>query len=315
MSRSNGHSGAPPWGLGSTLQVLADDGSGLSAPIPSANTTQDPPAIYLTKVGNAHYFINEETNRIEFSDQRFYKCKDGSMVPSVTTFLDAWPKGAQYFEWLKKHGEDSDEIRDEAGRRGSVVHNLTEQLDLGMKVAMCGENGEPRFKMIEWAMFERYVEFRQLHKPTILETELNMASSKLGYAGTLDRVLMLGGDPWIIDIKTSAAVYDHYHLQTAAYLELYAEHKRMDVGRKLKFRRGILHLNAKTRSYGKGEAIQGPGWQLVESENAFDFDLDLFEACRKMWHATNKNAKPRNIGYSLSHQLSSTTNNDGKEAS
>jgi len=64
-----------------------------------------------------NYLINSETNRIEFLDSRFYRdTRTGAMVPSVTTLLEAWPKGAQYYEWLKKNGENADAIRDEAGR-------------------------------------------------------------------------------------------------------------------------------------------------------------------------------------------------------
>ncbi len=97
-----------------------------------------------------NYLINSETNRIEFLDSRFYRdTRTGQMVPSVTTLLEAWPKGAQYYEWLKKNGENADAIRDEAGRRGSVVHNLTESLDLGNEVQLCDPDGGPRYKMNE----------------------------------------------------------------------------------------------------------------------------------------------------------------------
>lgn len=266
------------------------------------NTTEAK-APYITAIGRGNYLIDPDANRIEFLDNRWYKCADGTMVPSVTTFLDAWPKGAQYYDWLKRHGEDADTIVDEAGKRGSTVHNLTEALDKGDRVTMCAPDGSPLYKMSEWAMFERYVEFRNLIKPEIIAIERHMASKELGYAGTLDRVMRIGEDVWIIDLKTSNAVYEHHHLQTAAYLELYAEAEKMDAFAYTKVRRGILHLNAKTRSYGKGEAIQGPGWQLVEASNTHEEDLDLFEACRKLWHATNKNAKPKSISYQLTHKI------------
>ena len=68
-------------------------------------------------------------------------------------------------------------------------------------------------------------------------------------------------------------------------------------------RRGILWLNAKTRTYGKGDAIQGPGWQMVESPRSWEEDSDLFEAMIGVWHITHKNDKPKNIQYNLKHQL------------
>jgi len=229
--------------------------------------------------------------------------KDRLMAEAVRlTGLENPNSRNQLLAWLQE-AEDDDTIVDEAGKRGSTVHNLTEALDKGDRVTMCAPDGSPLYKMSEWAMFERYVEFRNLIKPEIIAIERHMASKELGYAGTLDRVMRIGEDVWIIDLKTSNAVYEHHHLQTAAYLELYAEAEKMDAFAYTKVRRGILHLNAKTRSYGKGEAIQGPGWQLVEASNTHEEDLDLFEACRKLWHATNKNAKPKSISYQLTHKI------------
>ena len=61
------------------------------------NTT-DAQSAYITAIGRGNYLIDPDANRIEFLDNRWYKCSDGTMVPSVTTFLDAWPKGAQYYD-------------------------------------------------------------------------------------------------------------------------------------------------------------------------------------------------------------------------
>lgn len=62
-------------------------------------------------------FIKITKDRIEFLDSRFYQHANGNFYPSVTTILDAYPKSAAFYEWLKKAGEDADEIRDEAGRK------------------------------------------------------------------------------------------------------------------------------------------------------------------------------------------------------
>jgi hypothetical protein len=80
------------------------------------------------------FIIDNNKGRIEFLDNRFYLTEDG-YVPSVTTILEAFPKTAEYYQWLKRVGEDADTIRDEAGRRGSVVHELTEQYDMGNEVS------------------------------------------------------------------------------------------------------------------------------------------------------------------------------------
>ena len=234
--------------------------------------------------------------RIEFLDARFYKTDDG-FVPSVTTILEAYPKDASYFKWLKDVGQDADTIRDEAGRRGSVVHELTEQYDSGEECSFVTENGHPKYKMNEWAMFERYVDFIQTHKPTIDLMELHMTSADLGFAGTLDRVIKLNGKSMMIDIKTSNSIYPSYWLQLAAYNQLL---KKIDV-KVESF--GILCLNAKTRTTGKNGAIQGIGWQLV-TKNADEIkqDWDLFQATHKLWLALNEDIKPKQISYQLKYK-------------
>src|SRR5688572_24899077 len=103
----------------------------------------------IDKIGGANVMIDISLNRVTFLDARFYKAGD-QFIPSVTTILDAYPKGPDYYAWLKKVGEDSDSIRDEAGRRGSTVHQLTERYDTGEEVSMFNEDGFISFKMTEW---------------------------------------------------------------------------------------------------------------------------------------------------------------------
>jgi len=157
-----------------------------------------------------NFIIDLPNKQMTFLDSRFYATDNGGYVPSVTTILEAYPKGAAYYEWLKKNGEDSDAIRDEAGRRGSVVHKLTEAYDRGEEVQLMDENGYIAYKLNEWAMFERYVDFRTRYKFDIIEIEQNIVSEKLGFAGTLDRIIEMDGKKILLDIKTSNAVYASY---------------------------------------------------------------------------------------------------------
>ena len=235
-------------------------------------------------------------NRIEFLDARFYKTDDG-FVPSVTTILEAYPKDASYFKWLKDVGSDADTIRDEAGRRGSIVHELTEKYDNGEECSFISEYGNPKYKMNEWAMFERYVDFIQTYKPGIELIEVHMISKELGFAGTLDRVIKLNGKSMLLDIKTSNSIYPMYWLQLAAYYELLKKQIfEIDLF-------GILWLNAKTRTTGKNGAIQGIGWQLVtKTAEEIKQDWELFQATHKLWLALNQDVKPKQISYQLKYK-------------
>jgi hypothetical protein len=229
-------------------------------------------------------------------DARFYYDTNGEFVPSVTTILEAYPKDAHFFKWLKEVGSDADAIRDEAGRRGSVVHQLTEQYDAGEEVSLLNMDGNLQYKMLEWSMFERYVEFSTRFKPEILMSEQNFVNSFLGFAGTLDRVIKMNGLTYLIDIKTSNVIHDSYWLQLAAYRELLLQNNGMEVDFV-----GILHLNAKTRTEGKIGAIQGQGWQLIQQRDTAK-EISLFDKVRDLWLEQNKDAKPKRASYTLTHK-------------
>jgi hypothetical protein len=240
------------------------------------------------------YQINDK--QLTFLDSRFYKTDDGGFVPSVTTILECYPKGAAYYNWLKEAGKDADEIRDEAGRRGSVVHKLTEDYDTGAEVQLVNKNGSIDYKLNEWAMFERYVEFRKRFQFVTDCIELNIISQDLGYAGTIDRVINMNGERILLDIKTSNAIYPSYWLQLAAYRALlYIAGIYVD-------KVAILWLNAKTRTEGKKGDIQGIGWQMISKDNTAN-ELDLFDATHKLWLAENQTSKPKQITYQISHKL------------
>jgi hypothetical protein len=249
----------------------------------------------------SNFFIDTNQRQITFTDNRFYASESGAFIPSVTTILQAYPKDAHFFSWLKQVGEEADAIRDEAGRRGSIVHSLTERYDAGEEINLLDNGGNIGFKMSEWTMFERYVEYRQQVDQEIMYSEVNYISEQLGYAGTVDRVAQINGKNYLIDIKTSNTVYDHYWLQLAAYNELIKEsYKNIDIIDHV----AILWLNAKTRTAGKNGAIQGPGWQLIVREDAERAnDLKLFNATKLLWDAQNSDMKPRIKTYSLTHKL------------
>lgn len=240
------------------------------------------------------YQINDK--QLTFLDARYYKTDDGGFVPSVTTILDCYPKGAAYYSWLKENGKDADEIRDEAGRRGSVVHKLTEDYDMGAEVKLVNSNGSIDYKLNEWAMFERYVDFRSRFSFVTDCIELNIISKNLGFAGTIDRVINLNGERILLDIKTSNAIYPSYWLQLAAYRTLLFE-AGVEVDKV-----AILWLNAKTRTEGKKGDIQGIGWQMITKEDTIQ-DYQLFKATHALWLAENKTIKPKQLTYQISHKL------------
>lgn len=256
----------------------------------------------ITKEGNKNYNIDLTNRRIDFLDNRFYFTENGQFVPSVTTILEAYPKGAAFYDWLKKNGQESDNIRDDAGRRGSAVHSLTELYDTGEPVELMNEDGYIGHRMDEWAMFERYVDFRNRFKFDTIHTEMRIVSPTLGFAGTLDRVIDLNGKKILLDIKTSANVWPSYWLQLAAYNELLKEEYKSDIIDEV----AILWLNAKTRTVGKDGTWQGIGWQMItRTADECKKDWQLFKATQALWIAENGTTKPKQLSYQLSYQFQS----------
>jgi hypothetical protein len=241
-------------------------------------------------------FVDKEKNRIEFADVRYYQADDGEYYPSSTTILDAYPKSFAFYDWLKRNGEDADEIRDEAGKTGSIVHQLTEAYDLGAEVSYLDEADSRKFRQSEWNMFEKYVEFSSRFTPEIIETETSMVSAKLGYGGTLDRKVKIEDKRLILDIKTSNLMHNHFWLQLASYSKLNEEltGEKLDVA--------ILWLNAKTRTEGKKGSYQGKGWQLLFPEKPLEHYWKLFRATQALWMEENAGYKPRNIVYQLKYK-------------
>lgn len=245
---------------------------------------------------------NQVSNQLTFKDGRFYTDENGNYFPSATTLLEAYPKPAQLIMWMKEVGNKADEIRDAAGKRGSSVHQLTEDYDQGIECTLLDEYGKPKYSLEEWAMFERYVEFSVTHKPEHLLIEQTFISSELGFAGTIDRICTIDGKTYVLDIKTSNGIYNSYWLQLAAYRKLYnSVHGIKKSSMPQIDGVAILWLNAKTRTAGKKGDIQGKGWQMV-SEFDTSKQWSLFQAVQQLWHAEHENDRPKEFSYQLSHK-------------
>ena len=262
---------------------------------------------YTKMARSQQVFVDLEKNRIEFLDKRFYLYNDGTYFPSATTILDAYPKDASFFKWLKEEGANADKIRDDAGDRGSIVHNLTEKYDNGETVSILDEFGSAKYNMLEWAMLERYIQFKERFPFEINAVEENYCSKNLKFGGTLDRIIQFGdyGKPFahinnkrfLIDIKSGNSIYEHQWLQVTGYKKLYEEFNPQDKIDGV----AILHLNAKTRTEGSKGAIQGLGWQLILPDKDEQYYWDLFLATQKLWEHQNADAKPRNFTYKIEY--------------
>ena len=93
-----------------------------------------------------------------------------------------------------------------------------------------------------------------------------------GYAGTFDVIASVKGLPVLLDYKTSSAVYDEHHLQTAAYLAAVAKPPS-------KIRRGILRLDKRSGV-----------WELVYAPRPLLEDLEVFMAAKRLYDWRTRDA-------------------------
>lgn len=151
-------------------------------------------------LGSGHYY-NVEINGRHIG-----------LLPSSTTILSVYPKSQQLIQWIASHGmEESYEIRNEAGKRGTQVHNAIQNLLAG------GNAIREQFELEEWWKLNTFKAWYDEYKPEILATEKTLYSKKYRYAGTVDCIIRLGGKICIVDWKTAKTVHPEYSLQVAAY--------------------------------------------------------------------------------------------------
>jgi hypothetical protein len=231
-------------------------------------------------------FNNTQHNRVEFLDERFYKEGD-NYYPSVTTVLDAYPKGERFMQWLKDVGSSADDIVGRAAEQGTNVHAACELL-------IKGENVEWKdYTIDEWKMIIKFKDFWTTAKPTNIEAvEHNLVVPKIGVGGTIDLVCIIDGQRWLIDLKTSGAIYDNHFIQIAVYAAMWNEtypDERID-------RIGALHLRSLTKGPDKaGNKLQGHGWKVDEPTES---PADLFQIWLHvfaLWRRMNPHAKPMNL--------------------
>jgi len=238
---------------------------------------------------------NEENRQINILDERFYlsEKKEDVYYPSVTTILDAYPKGYGYTNWLKQVGFNADEIVKKAGDEGSRIHEAIERILQGFQVNWMQEDGTANYNLNEWQMICKFMDFYNTYNPQIIHVEQQIVSDELRVGGTVDFVCVINGEKWLIDFKSSNAIYESYYLQIAKYVEMWQNKYQDKIDRY-----GILWLKAATRGEDKsGKKIQGNGWQIKESPKSLEDDLFTFNATQHIWERENPNYKPKNLIY------------------
>jgi len=243
-------------------------------------------------------FHKPEIQQINFADSRYYTRNEKDYFPSVTEILSVYPKGFGFDQWLKDVGANAKEIAERAAKVGSKIHNVTEDLNNGVEIKWADEQGNAQYSIDEWKLLLRYADFWKKCTPTLIANEQSFCSANLKFGGTIDRVTMIAGKRWLIDIKTSNYIHTSQELQLAAYAELWNE----DNPNAPIEETGILWLKTSVRTdkididknIFQGVCEAG-AWQLKTFERHYTDAFKIFQHTQAIWTEENPTYKPMNL--------------------
>ena len=132
-------------------------------------------------------------------------------VPSVTSILSAAGKGEFFDKWLANQGgwEKACEVRDKAAERGTIVHEISEDLLNGEEVVLdAGPEIVKRIMCLE--------QWYNDYKPEIIMQEIMVAFPGIRFAGRFDILARIDNKNVLIDIKTGGH-YKTHDLQATMY--------------------------------------------------------------------------------------------------
>lgn len=228
---------------------------------------------------------SEDNKQINVLDQRFYR-RDGKYYPSISSILNFFPKNQFFYTWLKDVGHNSEIIVKKAAWEGTQVHIAAEKLILGEELKWIEDDGTTNYSLDVWKMILKFADFWNTHKPELVATEYHLFSDKHEYAGTADIICRFKGKLWLIDIKTSNSLHTSHNLQASAYAKAWDETHTEKIEET-----GLLWLKANTHKEGKGDKIQGKGWELKSTGN-IEENFTMFLNIYNIYKLENPNSKP-----------------------
>lgn len=222
--------------------------------------------------------------RVTTQDERFYrKIVDGKTVwiPSVTWIAGYLPKGTGFYKWLAQHGwDESQALMEEAGERGTKIHRAIEMLLLGKTINYDTTIDDRDLTADEWEAVMSFVAWFSTAKIEIINTEYTIFHPDDKFAGTIDLVCTINGEPYIVDFKSSQDIWPSHKIQLSAY--------RNALGNKHKI--AILQVG-----YRRNKAK----YKFTPIEPCYD----LFNAAYTIWQSENDGVQPSQKDYPLNLSL------------
>lgn len=154
--------------------------------------------------------------------QHRYTVEGGVVLPSVTQIMKPLTQSA--YRFIPRA------VLDNAATLGTFVHACTELMDEDDLSDEDRQDAEAR------GYLDAYEAWKRIANPEFLGVELRLACRS--FAGTIDRVAVINGEHWIIDLKTTSELHAHVGIQLAAYEVL----SRLAFPEVKTFRRAALQL-------------------------------------------------------------------------
>lgn len=186
---------------------------------------------------------------------------------SVTTILDIIHK-KWLWEWKLNLGRElSEKKSNDAAERGTIVHNILERIDLPISKILKPNRGDIYINFVDEEFIihalQGYFRWVKDYQPKTIASELFVLNEKDGYAGTIDRVCEINGELWIVDFKTSKAIYRDYGLQLKAYEKAFGKKCRM----------AVLQLGLPTKKGYKFKELKEPYYAFLAVKTVFDWNM------------------------------------------
>ena len=155
-----------------------------------------------------------QTNKIisKEGQTRWYSIAGSKQwVPSVTSILSVIDKGEYFQKWLANQGswENACKVRDKAANRGTIVHEISEDLLNGEELTL--DAGPEIIKRV--MCLEQWYDDYQ---PEIIMQEIMLAFPGVRFAGRFDILARIDNKNVLIDIKTGN-YYKSHDLQASMY--------------------------------------------------------------------------------------------------
>lgn len=235
------------------------------------------------------YEFDKEQQRVDIFNERWYRHpQTKEFYRNVTTILGVIDKGYGFEEFLKGNGFNADIIVKRAGDFGTIFHQMVETFLKGGTVSYYDyTNLGDSIATQLWERFSTWHDFwEELNREHVIEykeegVEYIVYNEEQGYAGTVDFICKVDGEPQIFDWKTGNNIYPTSKQQLIAYMN------------PLGIKKGNLVLIPR-------EYINKKGYRITPVEYTKE-EYDLFLATKKVFDANNKD-KPKILTLPLTYK-------------